>query len=432
MSALPARLPAHEIPPHVTVLVFVKPDGQRLQLLVRVPLEAIRDVEFPLFGEGYLDLAAVRPLLAGAARLWIADYIELYEGDHRLDIVQILATRISLPSDLSFRSFDDALRHVRASPLPDDTQIIWQQALLDVLFEYPIASQESRFSIEPALAHLGLRTVTVLRFRPPGGVERAFSYVGDPGRVHLDPRWHQAAFSFVRLGFFHILEGIDHLLFLLCLVVPFRKVRPLVMIVTSFTVAHSITLIASAFGFAPGALWFPPLIEVLIALSIVWMAFENIVGPKLERRWLVAFGFGLVHGFGFSFLLRESLQFAGGHIATSLLTFNIGVELGQLLVLVLLVPVLEWSFRHAVRERIGIILISALIAHTAWHWMTERGAALAEYRFTLPAFDLLLLAGFMRALMLVLVTAGALWLLHGLVGWIAPPRANEPAARTAD
>ena len=61
----------------------------------------------------------------------------------------------------------------------------------------------------------------------------------------------------------------------------------------------------SALGFAPTALWFPSLIEVLIALSIVYMAFENIVGPKLERRWLIAFGFGLVHGFGFSFALRE-------------------------------------------------------------------------------------------------------------------------------
>ena len=65
-----------------------------------------------------------------------------------------------------------------------------------------------------------------------------------------------------------------------CLVIPFRRIRPLVAIVTSFTVAHSITLIASASGFAPDALWFPPLIEVLIAMSIVYMALENIVGAE--------------------------------------------------------------------------------------------------------------------------------------------------------
>src|SRR6185503_7452408 len=111
------------------------------------------------------------------------------------------------------------------------------------------------------------------------------------------------------LGFLHILEGIDHLLFLLCLVIPFRRLRPLAAVVTSFTAAHSITLIASAYDLAPGALWFPPLVETLIATSIVYMALENIVGgTSIQRRWIMAFGFGLVHGFGFSFALRESLQ----------------------------------------------------------------------------------------------------------------------------
>src|SRR5439155_21215780 len=143
-----------------------------------------------------------------------------------------------------------------------------------------------------------------------------------------------------QLGFAHILDGIDHLLFIICLVIPFRKVRPLIVIITSFTVAHSITLIASAAGYAPSALWFPPLIEVLIALSIVYMALENIVGARLERRWLIAFGFGLVHGFGFAFALRQSLQFAGSHLATSLVSFNVGVEIGQLFVLAIALPVL--------------------------------------------------------------------------------------------
>ena len=106
---------------------------------------------------------------------------------------------------------------------------------------------------------------------------RAFEFYGDPGLVRLDPRWHQAAFQFVKLGFLHILDGVDHLLFLVCLVIPFRRLRSLVAVVTSFTVAHSITLIASAYNLAPDALWFPPLIETLIAVSIVYMALENIV-----------------------------------------------------------------------------------------------------------------------------------------------------------
>src|SRR6202163_1600651 len=108
-------------------------------------------------------------------------------------------------------------------------------------------------------------------------------------------------------------------------------------------------------------------------MSIVYMALENIVGgATVRRRWMIAFGFGLVHGFGFSFALRETLQFAGSHLLTSLLSFNIGVELGQLLVLLLLIPALEALFRYVVAERIGTIILSALVTHTAWHWMVER------------------------------------------------------------
>ena len=216
------------------------------------------------------------------------------------------------------------------------------------------------------------------------------------------------------MGFEHILEGIDHLLFLFCLVIPLRSVRALIPVVTSFTIAHSITLIGSSFGVAPSALWFPPLIETLIALSIVYMAFENIVGAKLEHRWIVTFGFGLVHGFGFSFLFSETLQFAGGHLFSSLLAFNIGVELGQLFVLILVIPVLNLLFRYFVNERIGTILLSALLAHSAWHWMLERGTTLSLYQFQMPVFDSLFWAALMRWGMMFIIIAVALWAMYEL------------------
>ena len=155
-----------------------------------------------------------------------------------------------------------------------------------------------------------------------------------------------------------------------------RRFRALVPVVTAFTVAHSITLIASVYGLAPDALWFPPLIETLIAVSIVYMALENIAGAAVRRRWMMAFGFGLVHGFGFSFALRQTMQFAGSHLLTSLLSFNLGVELGQLLVLLVLIPMLDALFRWVVAERIGTVILSALVAHTGWHWMTERADCL--------------------------------------------------------
>src|SRR5260370_36930396 len=219
--------------------------------------------------------------------------------------------------------------------------------------------------------------------------------------VRLDPRWHQAAVRFIELGFFHILEGTDHLLFLLWLVIPFRHFRALIPVVTAFTAAHSVTLIASAYELGPDALWFPPLIETLIAISIVYMALENIVGGStIQRRWMMSFGFGLVHGFGFSFALRQSLQFAGSHLLASLLSFNRGVELGQRLVLVLMVPLLDVLFRLVVAERMGAIIVSALVAHTGWHWMLERADRLSQYRAQWPEWNAAFVAGLMRYLML--------------------------------
>jgi HupE / UreJ protein len=409
LIGVPSVVAAHDIPKSVTVLAFIRPAGDKLRLVVRVPLEAIRDVNFPLRGPGYLEIGRLDPMLPDAARLWIANSVRLYEGDTRLTRDSIVATRVSLQSDRSFETYERAVAHFADPRLPESADLAWQQAMFDVMIDYPIGSDSSRFSIDPALARLGMRTNTVLRFLPPGGSERAFQYVGDPGLVRLDPHWYQAALRFVELGFAHILDGLDHLLFIFCLVIPFRKLRPLAAIITAFTVAHSITLFASALGLAPDALWFPPLIEVLIALSIVYMALENIVGPKLERRAFIAFGFGLVHGFGFSFALRESLQFAGSHLVTSLFAFNVGVELGQLFVLALAIPALVLLFKHVVAERMGTIILSAFVAHTAWHWMLDRGTVLRQYRFELPPLDLATLAAAMRGSMLLLIVGGAAW-----------------------
>jgi hypothetical protein len=372
----PAR--AHEVPSDVTVRMIVRPAGDRVQLLVRAPLEAMQDIAFPTFGAGYLDVPRADRQLRDAAQLWLADSIELYEAERRLPLA-IAAVRASIPSDRAFDAFDSALAHLRAPPLPDTTQLVWQQALLDVLLEAPIESEGSLFSLRPRLERLGTRVVSAVRFSPPSGTERVYQIEDDVGVVPLDPRWHQALLRFVVLGFEHILDGADHLLFLLTLVVPFRReLKRLVWIVTAFTAGHSLTLIGSAYGLAPSALWFPPFVETLIALSILYMAIENVIAPNARARWALAFGFGLVHGFGFSFALTNTLQFAGDHVLTSLLAFNVGIELGQLLVLALLIPALNVLFRY-VNERAGSIVIAVLVGHTAWHWLGERLTALRNF-----------------------------------------------------
>ena len=405
---------AHDIPSRVTVNAFVKPEGGELTALIRVPMEALGEVSFPLRGPGFLQFSEAQFALDDAARIYITESLKFYENGEELIDKDLQRTRVSLPSNRSFSSFDVALANLMSPPLDDSTDLFWRQGVLDVLVTYPIESEDSDFSVNPELGTLSDQTTTVLRFLVPSGAERVFNYLGNPGVVELDPRWHQAAFRFVTMGFEHILEGIDHLLFLFCLVIPLRSIRALIPVVTSFTIAHSITLISASFGVAPGALWFPPLIETLIALSIVYMAFENIVGVKLEHRWMMTFGFGLIHGFGFSFLFSETLQFAGGHLFSSLLAFNIGVELGQLFVLILVIPVINLIFRLLVEERVGTILLSALLAHSAWHWMIERGVTLNLYQIQMPVFDSLFWAAAMRWGMMFIVIIGALWGMYEL------------------
>lgn len=426
IGAIALSAAAHEIPNQVKITAFFKPAGERAHLLLRVPLAAMVEVEYPTRGPGYLDLARAEDALRGAIKLYLADNITVLENGAPLPSPRVANFLVSLPSDKSFGSYDDALAHVRGAPLPGGMDLYWNQQLIDVLLDFPIQSDRSEFAIRLRVDRFAHTVTTALRFLTPDGATRAFEFHGDPGPIVLDPRWHQAALRFVVSGFWHIIEGIDHLLFLLCLVIPFRRLRPLVIIVTAFTVGHSISLVAAALGFVPDGLWFPPLIETLIAITIVAMALENIVQAAkgtpaesgVEHRWIVAFAFGVVHGFGFAFALRESLQFAGSHLVASLFAFNIGVELGQLAVLLVLVPALGLLFRFVVAERLGIIILSALVTHTGWHWMLERGGQLAKFPF--PPLDTAFIASAMRGLMAVLILAAAVWLANGwLRRWIA-------------
>ncbi|MCP5144874.1 MAG: HupE/UreJ family protein [Gammaproteobacteria bacterium] len=371
---------AHEIPSDVTVRFIVHPGTERIELLVRVPLEAMQDMAFPTLGPGYLDIERADSELKNAALRWLADDIRLYANGAALTPPRLIAVMASIPSDRSFVDYESARKHVLGPALPAATQLVWRQALLDALFEIPVESPGAAIAIRPGLDRLGLKVTSVIRFEADDGVTRMYETRNGAERIELDPRWHTAALRFVKQGFEHIAGGADHLLFLLCLVLPFRKdLRALVWIVTAFTVAHSITLIGSAYGMTINRLWFTPLVEVLIAASILYMAVENVIKPNARMRWILAFGFGLVHGFGFSFALRNTLQFAGDHVLLSLLSFNLGVELGQLLVLALLIPALWLLFRYVVAERIGTIVISVFIAHSAWHWMGERYAVLEQF-----------------------------------------------------
>jgi hypothetical protein len=390
---------AHDFPLHTVMTSFVKIEPHQAHLIIRVPLDMVHSVQFPMNGRQY-DLASSGPAIQRALS-GVGSDIQIWENGARL-VPSGATGRLTAPSDRSFEDYVQADARV-AQPIDLGSAIYFDQGYLDAHLVYPIQSPNSVFTIETIVApDLGDYAKLTVRFMPLDASSRAFMISSSSGRVALNPTWYRAAGGFVALGVNHILSGIDHLLFLLCLVIPIRRLRGLVPVITAFTLGHSATLIGTAYHLAPAGEWFPPFVETAIAASILYMAVENIIGANLDRRWLVAGLFGLVHGFGFSYALKENLQFAGSHLLLSLLAFNVGIEIGQLFILTAMVAGLWFSFRHMRHPRTAAIVLSAFVAHTAWHWMMARGAILWQSKWPpIDATSVMMLARWIAALLLV-------------------------------
>ncbi|MFK7830929.1 MAG: HupE/UreJ family protein [Congregibacter sp.] len=373
---------AHELPPRVAVRMLVAVDaaGRSAEIMVRVPLEAMRDVDFPLEGPGYLRIEQAREALREAAGLWIVDSISLRASGEAL-LPSHVTTRLALPSNRAFDSLAQAQEHFSGPLLDPSTRIFWRQALLDVRFELllPPNTAASDLVVDVALQHLGVRTRVDLLYFAANQSESLLSFDGAVQGLSLAPGILSVTGDFFLQGVKHIVSGLDHLLFLICLVLPVRRFWPLVKVVTAFAIAHSITLAAAALGYAPQPLWFPALVEFLIAASIVFLAIENVLRQRFSHRAAIAFLCGLVHGFGFSFTLAEALPFAQNHQLVALASFNLGVEAGQIAVLLVFVLSLQLLSRLVTSERTLILLVSLLVGHTGWHWMSERLERLSGY-----------------------------------------------------
>ena len=148
----------------------------------------------------------------------------------------------------------------------------------------------------------------------------------------------QSATQFLLLGLEHIFTGYDHILFVISLLFGAKTFKNILSLVTAFTIAHSFTLILATLEIVqlPGRF-----VESAIALSIIYVALINIFSPDSKHQPWLAFGFGLIHGFGFAGILSE-MRLDGNHLATSLLSFNIGIEIGQLIIVSVIFPILLW------------------------------------------------------------------------------------------
>ena len=411
-AVLPCATFAHVIPDDVSIQVFAKPEGARLHLLVRVPFNALADIIFPTRAGGELDLPQTSAMLPNAAKTWISDWIDLYENGALLPKPKVMETRVSLPSDDSFFSYNAAWTELNGPDLPSTVQVFPGQAMLDVLFDYPVGSDRSNFSIHSRLARLGGKVSTALQFLPAGGGVRGYRYEGNPGLFSLDATRTQAVQRFLPLGFWQIVKGTDYLLFLFCVALLFRRFGAMTSFVIAFTAGHLTTLFASAYSLVPDALWFPVLFETLIALSILYMALENIVGgTPVQYRWMIAAAFGLVYGFGFSFALRQALQFGGVHSFASTLSFHAGIELGQLLLLGTFTPLLNLIFTIGVPERIGTIFLAALAGHSGWHRMLDRAKWLRAFQW--PTLDPAVTASVLRWTVIFTALAAVGYMIFG-------------------
>jgi len=216
-----------------------------------------------------------------------------------------------------------------------------------------------------------------------GGVATTAIATASTPRVELSSARTPLA-TFFREGVHHILIGYDHLAFLLSLLLPAVLVRrdrhwepagtlkssflQVAATVTAFTVAHSVTLALAALGLVtPASRW----IEALIAVSVILAALNNIYPVVTRRLWLVGFGFGLIHGFGFAGALSEVGLPAEARLL-ALLGFNLGVEAGQLGVIAVVLPVLFVLGRRRWYAQIGVPVLSLAIATLASWWLVER------------------------------------------------------------
>src|ERR1035437_88389 len=203
---------------------------------------------------------------------------------------------------------------------------------------------------------------------------RTVDFVFENGRdfqTDANPSTFQTILQFVHMGILHIFTGYDHIAFLLGVVLIGGSFKTILKVVTSFTVAHSITLALAAFRIVelPSRL-----VESGIALSIVYIAAENLFFRKFDRRWIITFFFGLVHGFGFASALRE-VHLSRHLLATALFSFNLGVEIGQLCIVAVLLPGLLYIGRlpfHTVIVKSCSAVIFILGSFWLWQRIWER------------------------------------------------------------
>ena len=254
-------------------------------------------------------------------------------------------------------------------------------AVVDIILRYQAGSAVYDYTVSSTLDP-GLPgqddTANLILDYGSGGIQvfRARGLLAEP--VTISGSVYAAIFTFIKEGVRHILEGLDHVLFVLCLVLGATRLHSLVWRVTGFTVGHSVTLTLGFFGFLPSGAWFVPTIETGIALSIVYAAAIAVL-PRAQEHggerkvFAVTCTIGLLHGLGFSFVLHKILKITSPDIWQSLLAFNVGVEIGQLFIILIAWPLFRLTEHlSGMAWRVGRWTLAAGCAAVALYWTGQR------------------------------------------------------------
>lgn len=328
----------------------------------------------------YLDPEALRRDPDGLARFIAGGHV-LRSGGEAL-VPELGRLRVSPALEqLPFATLDEADAALDGELYPQDLEVTYiGDTIVDAELIYRTPDGLSDYSIESRL-NPGLpgqeETANLVLVHGAGDplIFRVRGLLSEP--VEVSHALLDAVLTFVYEGIRHILEGVDHVLFVVCLVLGARAVKDLLWRITGFTLGHSVTLALGFFGFVPQAAWFVPLVEIGIALSIVYAAIIAIGEKQFKGTILVTTLIGLLHGLGFSFVLREILQLDAPNIWQSLLAFNLGVEIGQVAIALVIWPSL-WAVSRYLPAKVGLVRFGLALPCIAFAaiWVGERAVLL--------------------------------------------------------
>jgi HupE / UreJ protein len=365
--ALDSRAHAHQ---SSIKYVDITADGSRATVRFTVaPADLTEPLGLPADAQPTAAAAAASPAAAAYVAGW-------------------LALSLALPADADASA---GAASSACAPAPPHATIDPDGKLVAVTWDATCPAPIERLRIDlAAFFAADARHVAIVALHPPGvHVDPHVARAGQPAPL-LHSGQSPSLASWIAYGAHHIFGGLDHVCFVLALLLvvviargaggrweprpPRAALRSTAVIVTSFTVAHSLTLAAAALGW----LRLPSrLVESAIAASIIYMVIEDVARPDARRRFVVTFGFGLVHGLGFASVLEERLP--PGNVVGPLLGFNLGVELGQLAIVAIALPLLAAAARGLGADRYrrtGLLVAALPLGVIATKWLIERALAM--------------------------------------------------------